>query len=804
MRPYLAILKDSVREAVRSRTLPFLLLFFTAVLVAVAPIGLRDETAWRLESGDVLDAPLLTARLRRDAAREGEQPGDRVLERLPPDLRDLVLHPPEGGADDLADGLRDALNADVLPSADLYDEAAFADVDLSGRTPGGFGEALGGAGGDDRSEVERLLEEGPADLSDARRSRFNRLLVNAAFPQTLAPPAAEKTTMTYAGYELPEELTEAFAGPLGLQLDRSGVQFVAKLLMSVVASNIAGPIGVLIAVLVTASLIPQTFEGGAIDLLLSKPVNRSLAFLTKFGGGCVFVGLAGLYLCGGLWLIAGLRLGVWDGGLVAASGVLVTEFAVIYSVSAAAGVLWRNPIVCIMLAAFVWAVSWALNLTYGLTDQYFTGNEPAAVVEAGERDDPFVATNSGTVLRWDPTAGEWNPALYQANLGQPTAVPVYNLSGPFASPDGGELRAVEIRQTVGGRPGEPAREAPGSRRYYTATADGDWAGVPGPVTPPGTAWLLTGQGGEPLFAGPRGVYRLRLGDAAVGGETGGGFFGGFARRMAEQFTGDFEPVIEPPRENGEPGRWKEPFAAAADPTTERIVVYTDGALLRFDADGSPAGETRLYEPVGEANDARAPAALPAAVGGAAFVLTADGTGKRVAADGAVTDFAPVPGERPAEWRLFPDGGSLLLRTHDGSVWLGDATGRGEVIDGDASAAGFAADGGLWVGASGRRVTKLTPGDWDAAETIGPRAGWWELTYRFVLTPLHYLLPDTSSLGDVMAGLFTDADDTEAFGEDLDLREPVTEFDTVGPLIHNLAFMAAILLLTCWHVSRTDF
>ncbi len=52
----------------------------------------------------------------------------------------------------------------------------------------------------------------------------------------------------------------------------------------------------LIGLLVTAGLIPQTFEAGAIDLLLSKPVNRSLTFLTKFVGGCIFVGLAAAYL----------------------------------------------------------------------------------------------------------------------------------------------------------------------------------------------------------------------------------------------------------------------------------------------------------------------------------------------------------------------------------------------------------------------------------------------------------------------------------------------------------------------------
>ena len=170
----------------------------------------------------------------------------------------------------------------------------------------------------------------------------------------------------------------------------------------------------------------------------------------------------------------------------------------------------------------------------------------------------------------------------------------------------------------------------------------------------------------------------------------------------------------------------------------------------------------------------------------------------------MTDFAPVPGERPAAWSVSADGKTLALRTHDRTLWVGDATGAGETVTGDASAAGFAADGGLWVGTAANRVTKLSPGDWSAGRTVGPRPGWYELTYRFALVPLHYLLPDTPALGDVMAGLFTDADESDAFAADLDLREPSPEIDVAGPLIHNLAFMAAILALTCWHVSRADF
>ena len=823
MRPYLAILKDSVREAVRSRTLPFLLLFFTIVLALVAPLGLRDETAWRLEADDVRDERLFAAQLRRDAGKPGDQPGDRVLALLPGDVRDAIFAPTDDPAetDDRraarderrADRLRRALNQSVLPDADFYEAAAFEEVDLS--RPGGFFPP----GADDVGEAERLLAKGPAALSADRRGRLNRLLLSAAFPQSIAAPPAERVTLVYAGYEMPEGFTEVYAGPLGLELNRSGVQFIGKTLMASIASYVAGPIGVLIGLLVTASLIPQTFEGGAIDLLLSKPVNRSLAFLTKFAGGCVFVGLAGLYLCGGLWLIAGLRLDVWDASLLAASAVLVTEFAVLYSVSAAVGVLWRNAILCVMVAGALWAGSFCLSLVHAFSKLYYEESRAAAVV-AAERpgaDELFAATAASAVARWDAASEEWRPVLYQPNGAPGTGPgrPVYRLSGPSYSSATDELSALEVRTVAGGRGGGPPRQIAGNRRFYTATAERDWAGTPGPTAPPGSTWLLIGAGGRPLFAGPAGVFALR--DAAEGEPPAEevGFFGGLLRELAPD-AGPFEPLLRPDRAAG--GRsWPEPFAAAADPRTGLVAVYAGGVLRTFSQEDTGAvRETVLFpppgEPAGEPTDEPflAPAVLPAVAGDAGdavYLVEADGAGLRVAADGTVTDFAPVPGERPARWSRSADGSLLALRTHAGSVWVGDAaTGAGAVVHGDASGAGFGADGALWLATSANRLTRYDrDGDgWTAGPTIGPAPSWYERFYRYGLTPAHYLLPDTAALGDVIADLFTDDEQEQAFGDDLDLREPLLEIDTLGPLIHNLSFMAAILALTCWHVARTDF
>ncbi|MDC0311312.1 ABC transporter permease, partial [bacterium] len=55
-------------------------------------------------------------------------------------------------------------------------------------------------------------------------------------------------------------------------------------------------IGLLIAIIVTANLIPETFEPGSLNLLLSKPISRWGLYVAKFVGGCAFIAICAAYL----------------------------------------------------------------------------------------------------------------------------------------------------------------------------------------------------------------------------------------------------------------------------------------------------------------------------------------------------------------------------------------------------------------------------------------------------------------------------------------------------------------------------
>ena len=66
-------------------------------------------------------------------------------------------------------------------------------------------------------------------------------------------------------------------------------RYLIRAAVGTISSFFLGYLGLFAGNIVTSNVIPQTFEPGAVDLLLSKPVNRIGCLSEKFLGGCLFV-----------------------------------------------------------------------------------------------------------------------------------------------------------------------------------------------------------------------------------------------------------------------------------------------------------------------------------------------------------------------------------------------------------------------------------------------------------------------------------------------------------------------------------
>ena len=127
--------------------------------------------------------------------------------------------------------------------------------------------------------------------------------------------------------------------------------------------------GLLIAILVTANIIPETFDPGSLNLLLSKPVSRWGLLVAKFIGGCAFIALCATYLFCGTWLWLGLGMGIWDKGILFSIPIYILAFAIYYSVSTLVGIWYRSAILSVILTGIFWAICFGVGYSYFLRRQ---------------------------------------------------------------------------------------------------------------------------------------------------------------------------------------------------------------------------------------------------------------------------------------------------------------------------------------------------------------------------------------------------------------------------------------------------
>ncbi len=130
------------------------------------------------------------------------------------------------------------------------------------------------------------------------------------------------------------------------------VQFFEDWLVNWAGAGVA----LLLSIVVTAFFIPNMLRKGTIDLLLAKPINRPTLLVYKYPGGLTFMFVNTLVIVGGIWLVLGLRTGLWGTGFLFSIFVLTYEFAIFYAVSTLFGVMTRNSLVAILTACAAWVL----------------------------------------------------------------------------------------------------------------------------------------------------------------------------------------------------------------------------------------------------------------------------------------------------------------------------------------------------------------------------------------------------------------------------------------------------------------
>lgn len=492
MIPYIAIIKDSFRAAMQSYTLRTLLAVVTTLLLVLVPFGYTEMITGRISYREVRNWPGLLDRVYESAQRDVPSPGKHVWSLLDPALKkqveklyeqlDAVQQKLEEGEDvdedqlrmqatqinALCQALHTNLDEELLADEDFYDAQAWEGIELG-------------------EEARDLVELDPQQMPERQIRRRNRLLLEAAFPIFVprSPPVSVRPT--YGGQPIDlfgraegntkDAVIDWYRGYIGWMLDWP----VSMTL-------------VFVAIIATSGIMPRMFDPGSFSLLLSKPITRTRLFLTQFLGSCAFMLLISIYFTVGVWLIAVIRLGIWNPKVFLCIPLFTLMFVVYYSVSAFAGVLYRSSIISVFAAVMLFFLCFFVGLMKVWYDD--TVVDAARLVHIVDTGDMLVASND-MMLRsinhytFDEANREWKDIYVQEGFSAgPAERPIYDR-------EGNQLLSVNtfgIQTLSVGR----ARDA--------------WVRKQGALVPQQTIALLTEPDGSVLAVSRSGFYRL-TGDA---------------------------------------------------------------------------------------------------------------------------------------------------------------------------------------------------------------------------------------------------------------------------------------------------
>jgi ABC-2 type transport system permease protein len=129
---------------------------------------------------------------------------------------------------------------------------------------------------------------------------------------------------------------------------------VKGLKLFVVAPLFGG--GLFLSIFSASSFIPNMLEKGAVDLIISKPVSRAQIILGKFLGGMLIVLINIAYLILSLWLLIGIKFGIWEISFLYSIFTITFTFGSLYSLIILVGILTQSSVLAMMLSYIIFFV----------------------------------------------------------------------------------------------------------------------------------------------------------------------------------------------------------------------------------------------------------------------------------------------------------------------------------------------------------------------------------------------------------------------------------------------------------------
>lgn len=781
MRAVLAILKDSLREAIASRVLAVAVFAIIAVLLILTPLSLTIGASTGLRPYEVPDLPKLAEAIVQRSEESGTAAG-HIWSLLPENTQKSfkIVASAEETQKAKDNGRRVAGRGELLGElnktfglSEFFKPEAFASVELSDE-----------------------LKTADTGLSKEFLAAKNLKRFAVAFSDVVQLQSDTAMSLNYGSVQM--------FGPLPLPPKQR--EWIINETIIVVLGLFLGFLGIFTSVIVTAAIIPRALEPGEISLLLSKPIRRSTLFLTKFAGGCVFTLICAMLLVGGVWLILWLRMGIWKPELMLCIPLYLFLFAVYSSVSSLAGVIWRNTTVSLVIVVLFWILTTAAGGVHNF--MAYINLPPKQIAEiAVAKDQVFVMHRGRNFSRWDAQTNDWIQILESSNGN--LAMRQFEQMGAAARV---RLAAsVDGDQVMTFNPGAGRTGSAQSSLISGKASEGFMRENEGSTPDPVFAVCLASNG-QVLLPGTQGILsfngttdqekklRAFLGDTGVGQAAGRLLI----RRRAETFS-----LISTKWEN----RVAMEAGVAFNRADDSFAYWDAGRLwtVNRQPDGSYAdGPSRTFEPVSSA-----------VLGtGGKLILAATSDGRLLACDRdsleTIAESRLLSDEKPRIAEVAPDGQHGAVLTHGGRlIWFNTSKKTFESwpqkeIE-SVSAIAFDGNSAFFVG-SGRSVTKFNSENLSMEQKFAGKVSMTETLYNSIVHPIYLLLPKPGEMDFVVRKLVT-GESSEVINQDaVDTGTAPQEDLNRYRITRNLqqafwstaAFIAVMLGISCVLLMRADF
>lgn len=771
MKPYIAVLYDSFLESIRSRVLWMLLAAWTLLLAALFPLTISSTESYRISRrtfSSENSAKAIMDSLADASAGKGSKAARAVYAKLSEEFQTMLQQRKESDRKIAIGSLLEELNR-LLTVEDLYDAEAWPTAER-------------------RKEIKELVEK--ESLTDSERERLNRRLIDLAFPNRLSSSDGQATLITWANIPLGQ--------PLPLSID--GLRpIIERTIFPLVMRVGLGIAAMLIAIIITSPMIPDMFQTGSLHLLLSKPISRSLLFLTKFTGGCIFVAVNIVYLLIGLYLFAGIRLEIWNTGILWCIPLFIFMFMVYYSVSSLVGLIWKNPIICVVVTAVFWAVCFGVGTIHFFFDVAIN-IQPQATRIYAMNDTVVMGNAQGRLLIWDAKESTWRTAYGEVD-GQQLLGPVWlpeqkNLyfartnANPFGLgrsfdtklefarlPDVADSNDKTFRSKpwADGRidsgpelPSNPTQIIPWKDSLAVVTREGLFAFDPAKVA-----------GDEKQFPGLTSMFKT---------------FGVNTDKAASAF----QPLLK----GVEFGK---SFDLSVSPTFHTVCSISNGEVTvwkngekEMELQGSfPLEQDKGLVCLIACNDQIAIVCPNGEVPVLVDVVKRETVGK-----------LEQLGRTSIKQIRVNSTGLFALLDQDGAVWIVSADGtsieKPRLAGQDSALAiSFLGENQLWVS---HHVTQADR--WDLKESrstasVRPTLTVLEMVFRYLIDPFYLLNPKPAAVNQTIEYMLVKPNNKALALSTDDLNRPKEQSDPWQPIYSNTAFILVILGVSCWYLYRQD-